>query len=62
MIDSFGFQTEIADASERMVRSTFTVKMNGYIIPNTIQKNNTAISKFTNKTKVSIFIETTGSI
>jgi hypothetical protein len=62
MIDSFGFQTEISDNNDRVVRSTFTVKMDGYIIPNTIQKNNTAISKFTNKTKVSIFIETTGSI
>jgi hypothetical protein len=61
-IDSFGFQTEISDNNDRVVRSTFTVKMDGYIIPNTIQKNNTAISKFTNKTKVSIFIETTGSI
>ena len=62
MIDSFGFQTELSDNSERVVRSTFSVKMNGYIIPNTIQKNNTAINKFTNKTKVSIFTETTGSI
>jgi hypothetical protein len=61
-IDSFATITELNQSSDRVVRSTFTVKMDGYIIPNTIQKNNTAISKFTNKTKVSIFIETTGSI
>jgi hypothetical protein len=62
MIDSFGFQTELSDNSERVVRSTFSLKMNGYIIPDTIQKDSTAISKFSDKTKVTIFLETTGSI
>jgi hypothetical protein len=52
MIDSFGFQTELSDNSERVVRSTFTLKINGYIIPDVIQKNSTSISKFNNKTKV----------
>jgi hypothetical protein len=36
MIDSFAFQTQLATDNERIVRSTFTLKINGYIIPNTI--------------------------
>jgi len=62
MIDSFGFQTELSDNSERVVRSTFTLKINGYIIPDVIQKDTTAISKFNNKTKTTIFLESTGSL
>jgi len=62
MIDSFGFQTELSDNSERIVRSTFTLKMNGYIVPDTLQKNTTSVSKFSNKTKTTIFLEATGSI
>ena len=54
MIDSFGFQTELAQDDERIVRSTFTLKLNGYIIPDTIQKDLTAIKKFSNKSQVSI--------
>jgi hypothetical protein len=54
MIDSFAFQTELVSENERTVRSTFTLKINGYIIPNTIQKDTTAINKFFGKTKVSI--------
>jgi hypothetical protein len=52
MIDSFGFQTELADREERIVRSTFDIKLNGYIIPDILQKDITALQKFSNKTKV----------
>jgi hypothetical protein len=62
MIDSFGFQTELAESGERIVRSTFSVKLNGYIVPDTIQKGTTAIDKFNNKTKTTIFLETTDNI
>ena len=54
MIDSFAFQTELAADNERIVRSTFALKINGYIVPNTIQKDTTAINKFSNKTQVLI--------
>jgi hypothetical protein len=57
-IDSFGFQTQLNEASERVVRSTFTLKLNGHIIPDVIQKDTTAISKFNNKTKTTLFFET----
>ena len=58
-INSFGFQTELAENSERIVRSTFEVRLNGYIVPDVQQKDVTAISKFNNKTKISVFLETT---
>jgi hypothetical protein len=54
MIDSFGFQTELEQDDNRIVRSTFDVKLNGYIIPDTIQKDITTIKKFSNKTQVII--------
>ena len=62
MINSFGFQTELNETAERAVRSTFDVTLNGYIIPETIQKDTNAINKFNNKTKTTIFFETTDSI
>jgi hypothetical protein len=61
-IDSFGFQTELNENAERVVRSTFTVKLNGYLIPDNIQKGSTAIDKYFAKTKVTLFFETTNKI
>ena len=58
-IDSFGFQTELVENDERIIRSTFDVKINGYIIPDILQKDITAIKKFSNKTKIIFGIETT---
>jgi len=60
-IDSFGFQTQLEESAERVVRSTFTLKLNGHIIPDVIQKDTTAISKFNNKTKTTLFFETINS-
>ena len=54
MIDSFGFQTELTQDNERIVRSTFNIKLNGYIVPNTLQKDLNAISKFSNTSQVLI--------
>lgn len=39
MIDSFTIKTELSDKEERTVSSTFSIKINGYIIPDTIQKD-----------------------
>jgi hypothetical protein len=59
MIDSFGFQTELAQDDERIVRSTFSVKLNGYIVPEVLQKDITALKKFSNKTKIIFSVEAT---
>jgi hypothetical protein len=60
-IDSFGFQTELAQDDERIVRSTFTLKINGYIIPEILQKDITALKKFSNKTKIIFSVESTSN-
>ena len=57
MIDSFVFQTELVDNDERMVRSTFNIKLNGYIVPEILQKDINSIKKFSDKTKLIFSIE-----
>ena len=57
MIDSFGFQTEMTQEDERVVKSTFSIKLNGYIIPEILQKDITALQKFSNKTKIIFSVE-----
>lgn len=61
MIDSFGFQTELTQDEERIVRSTFDIKINGYIIPEILQKDITALKKFSNKTKIIFSVEAVDS-
>ena len=46
MIDSFASTTELSDAKERIVKSTFTIKMNGHIIPDILQKDLNSIKIF----------------
>jgi len=60
-IDSFGFQTELVENDERVVRSTFDIKINGYIIPDILQKDITALKKFSNKTKIIFDLETSSN-
>lgn len=57
MIDSFGFQTELNQDNERVVRSTFTLKLNGYITPDILQKDINSLKKFSDKTKVIFSVE-----
>ena len=57
MIDSFGFQTELVNNDERIVRSTFSIKLNGYIVPEILQKDINSIKKFSDKTKLIFSIE-----
>lgn len=56
-IDSFASTIELSDNAERIVKSTFTLKMFGYIIPDTIQKDTTFIPKFSNRNKLTFGIE-----
>ena len=57
MIDSFDFQTELVQDDERIVRSTFNIRLNGYIIPEILQKDINSLKKFSDKTKVIFSIE-----
>jgi hypothetical protein len=56
-IDSFNTISELADNAERAVKSTFTIKLHGYLVPNVLQKDMKAIKKFTDKTKVIFSLE-----
>jgi hypothetical protein len=61
-IDSFATTTELSDNSERVVRSTFTIKMYGYIIPDIPQKDMNVAKKYSEKNKLTFGIETTTNI
>jgi len=58
MIDSFAIKTEISDNQERAVSSTFNIKLNGYIIPDILQKDITALKKLPDKVKITFTSET----
>ena len=57
-IDSFSSTVELSDNAERIVKSTFTLKMFGYIIPDTIQKDTSFVGKFSNRNKLIVTSET----
>jgi hypothetical protein len=61
-VDSFPTTVELSDNAERMVKSTFTLKMYGYIIPDTIQKDLNSIKKFSDRNKLTVFSETVSDI
>ncbi len=61
-IDQFGFQTELTADSERIVRSTFDLKLDGYLVPNTKQNDINSIKKFSKASKLSFGSETTSNI
>jgi hypothetical protein len=60
-IDSFSTVSELSDNAERAVKSTFDIKLNGYLIPNIIQKDLNSVSKFRDKSKVIFSVEATSN-
>lgn len=54
MIDSFAIKTELSDKEERTVSSTFSIKLNGYIIPDVPQKDLTALKKIPDVVKITV--------
>ena len=58
-IDSFTTTTELTQGKDRLVRSAFTINLYGYIVPETIQKDLTAIKKINEKSKIIFQMETT---
>ena len=61
-IDTFNTITELNQGQDRVVRSTFSLKVDGYIIPDVIQKDLHSIKKFNSKSKVSFTTEAVTSI
>jgi hypothetical protein len=58
-IDTFNTVTELQNNAERLVRSTFNIKVYGYIVPEVLQKDLNSIKKFSSKSKIIINLETT---
>ena len=52
MIDSFATPIELNQGGERIVKSTFQLKLHGYLVPNTIQKQLNSIKKYSNKNSI----------
>ena len=61
-IDSFSSTVELSDNAERIVKSTFTLKMFGYIIPDTIQKDTTFVGKFSDRNIINFTTEIVSNI
>lgn len=61
-VDSFPITTELSDNNERSVRSAFTIKLFGYIVPDVVQKAETFVGKFSNKNKLVITTEVVTNI
>jgi len=61
-IDTFNTINELNQGQNRVVRSNFTLQMHGYIVPDIIQKDLTAVKKYNGKSKVTFGIETTSGL
>jgi hypothetical protein len=61
-IDSFNTATELTINQDRLVKGTFGIRLRGYIIPDTIQKELNSMKKYNSKAKVTITSEVVNSI
>jgi len=61
-IDNFATPTEIVSGGERTVKANFSLKLYGYIVPDTVQKELVALKKFSNKTQIIFSMEAVSSI
>lgn len=61
-IDSYSTAIEVSDNSNRIIKGTFTIKLFGYIVPDTVQKDVTAIKKYNSKAQVIIGLETVNGV
>lgn len=56
-IDSFTNNETLNQGEERLIKTNFTVKLNGYIVPDTINKDLSTANKFFSKGKVTVSTE-----
>ena len=57
-IDSYATTVELVTAGNRLVKTNFSLKLNGYLIPDTIQKELSAVKKLSNATQLIFDMET----
>ena len=63
MVDNFQTVTELPDAGERKIKTKFSLKLNGYLIPDVVQKDLNSFKKLFNKniTKITFGTENISS-
>ena len=61
-IDSYATNVELPQGSERIAKSTFSIKLYGYIVPNILQKDLASIKKYHSKVKLQFNPEMVESI
>ena len=61
-IDSFTTATELTAGKDRLVKGTFNIRLRGYILPDTIQRELNATKVYNSKAKVTINTETVSDI
>ena len=61
-IDTFTTATELTQGKDRLVTGTFNIRLRGYILPDTIQKELNATKVYNSKAKITITTETTNNI
>ena len=61
-IDSYATTVELVTAGNRLVKTNFSLKLNGYLIPDTIQKELSSIKKVSNATQLIFNMETVSKI
>jgi len=62
MIDSFTTNIEMTEGQERIAKSEFTIRLNGYIVPDVLQKDTNSIKKFYSKSNLEFISETITSL
>lgn len=61
-VDKFSTTVELIAEQKRSAKATFTIRLRGYIIPDTIQKDLTAAKKFNSKSRVTIGTQAVSNI
>ena len=61
-IDSYSTTVEISDTTNRIVKGNFSIKLFGYIIPDTIQKEVNAVKKYNSRSQVIVMVETSDNL
>ena len=61
-IDSFATPVQVEQKGERSVKATFSLKLYGYLVPDTVQKQLNAVKKFNTPTQITFNMETVRSI
>jgi len=51
-IDNYATSVELESAGNRIVKTTFQLKLHGYLVPDTIQKELASVKKFSNATQI----------